>query len=190
MPNRRDGGPRLIGWDGTRVVPWAPDRSLVLAHFHRYRWARDLALGRIALDVGCGEGYGPAILNESAASVFGVDSDGGTILHARAAYDCPGLLFEPALANHMVEFEDGRFTLVTAFDLLPHVADQENVVEEIRRVLAGDGILAVSSPREGVHLAPDGGPAPFHERDLKPEELRRLVGRQFEHVALFGQVVE
>ena len=45
-------------------------------HWHRYCAVAKLAHGRIVLDAACGEGYGSALLAQSAASVTGLDVDG------------------------------------------------------------------------------------------------------------------
>ncbi|MHB8233657.1 MAG: hypothetical protein ACYDHT_03295, partial [Solirubrobacteraceae bacterium] len=73
--DRRAGAPRLIEWTGERCVPWAPDVQVVYEHMHRYLWAAQLVQGKRVLDLGSGEGFGAAILGDTATQVVGVDVD-------------------------------------------------------------------------------------------------------------------
>ena len=91
--SRRAGAPRLIEWTGERCVPWAPDVQVVYQHFHRYLWAAQLVSGRRVLDLGSGEGFGAAILSDSASQVVGVDIDEVTVEHSRLNYTGPNLEF-------------------------------------------------------------------------------------------------
>src|SRR3954463_13039175 len=83
MALRRGGAPRLIDWTGERCVPWAPDVQVVYEHLHRYLWAAQLVGGWRVLDLGSGEGFGSALLAETAASVVGLDVDRRTVEHAQ-----------------------------------------------------------------------------------------------------------
>ena len=60
-----------LTFTGERFVPGI-EGEIVYEHVHRYAFARRYAAGRRVLDVACGEGYGSAILAETAASVTGV----------------------------------------------------------------------------------------------------------------------
>ena len=52
---------------------------------------RDLVAGRTVLEVGCGEGYGTALLAAAADVIVGIDYDALTMAHARATYPRRGL---------------------------------------------------------------------------------------------------
>ena len=66
---------RLLEWTGERCVPWVDDLQVLYEHLHRYFFAADLAEGKRVLDLGCGEGYGSAILAERAKDVLGIELD-------------------------------------------------------------------------------------------------------------------
>ncbi len=93
----RAGAPRLIEWTGERCVPWSPDVQVVYEHLHRYLWAAQLVEGRRVLDLASGEGFGAAILAESAASVIGIDTDQRTVDHSQLNY-----------GGGQIEFRHGR----------------------------------------------------------------------------------
>ena len=186
MNSRAGQTARLIEWTGERCVPWAPDVQLIYEHYHRYLWAQPLVAGRRVLDLGSGEGFGPAILAESAATVVGVDIDPLTVEHARLNYDVEGLEFREGSAADLAEFADGSFDVVVAFELIEHVPEQEDVLGEVTRTLAPGGLLVLSTAdRRTYHAAT--GENPFHERELTLDELRDLIGRRFANVRVFNQ---
>lgn len=184
---RRAAAPRLIEWTGERCVPWAPDVQVVYEHFHRYLWAAQVVGGRKVLDLGSGEGFGTAILADSAGHVVGVDIDERTVEHSRLNYAGANVEFQVGSALDLSAFETGSFGAVVAFEIIEHVRDQEQVVAEVSRLLADDGILVMSTPDRRIYSEITGQHNPFHERELGLEEFLELLGSQFEHVAAWGQ---
>jgi GT2 family glycosyltransferase/SAM-dependent methyltransferase len=184
---RRAGAPRLIEWTGERCVPWAPDVQVVYEHLHRYLWAARLVGGRRVLDLGSGEGFGAAILAESAAHVVGVDIDARTVEHSRLNYGTANLEFHAGSALDLSSFEAGSFGAVVAFEIIEHVRDQERVLAEVVRLLADDGILVISTPDRRLYSEASGQHNPFHERELGLEEFGELLEAHFPHVAIWGQ---
>jgi GT2 family glycosyltransferase/SAM-dependent methyltransferase/glycosyltransferase involved in cell wall biosynthesis len=184
---RRAAAPRLIDWTGERCVPWAKDPQVVYEHFHRYLWAARVVSGRRVLDLGSGEGFGAAILAESAAHVIGVDIDERTVEHSKLNYAAANLEFLVGTALDLSAYDAGSFEAVVAFEIIEHVLDQERVFVEIARVLADDGLLAISTPDRRTYSEVSGRINPFHERELGQEEFLTLIGEQFANVAVWGQ---
>src|SRR5205823_1362564 len=133
--------PRLIEWTGERCVPWGPDVQVVYEHFLRYRWAAEIVSGRRVLDLASGEGFGAAILAESAESVVGVDIDEQTVEHSRLNYDGPAIDFQVGDARDLSGFEVASFGAVVAFEMIEHVDEHARVLDEITRVLEPGGLL-------------------------------------------------
>ncbi len=184
---RRAAAPRLIEWTGERCVPWAPDVQVVYEHFHRYLWASDLVRGRRTLDLGSGEGFGAALLSESAERVVGIDVDELTVEHSRLNYAGPSLEFHVGTAVDLSRFDDGSFGAVVAFEIIEHVREQERVLGEIARVLDDDGLLVISTPDRRAYGEARTEPNPFHARELSFEEFLDLLGSHFPHMAAWGQ---
>jgi GT2 family glycosyltransferase/SAM-dependent methyltransferase len=184
---RRAGAPRLVEWTGERCVPWAPDVQVIYEHYHRYMWAAALAEGKRVLDLGSGEGFGSAILAETAAHVTGIDVDAVTVEHSQLNYRAPNLEFGQRSALALEELDAGSFDAVIAFELIEHVKDHEGVMRGIAHVLAPDGLLVISTPDRRTYRAATGLQNPFHERELTEPELRALLDAHFPHVRLFGQ---
>jgi ubiquinone/menaquinone biosynthesis C-methylase UbiE len=103
--------------------------------------------GDRALDVGCGEGQFTAALAAAGASVVGVDVAEAALDRARRFH--PGLHFTLVGIDEPLPFEDNRFTLVWASEVIEHVADTARWLSEVRRVLVPSGRLLVTTPAHG-----------------------------------------
>jgi SAM-dependent methyltransferase len=187
MPPRRPGAPQLIEWTGERLVPWARDAQVAYEHFHRYLWAQPLVADRRVLDLASGEGFGSALLADTARSVTGIDIDERTIEHSRQSYVAPNLDFRVASATDLSGVADGAFDAVVAFEMIEHVADQEVVLAEVARVLAPGGLLIISTPERQAYSADRDYVNPFHARELTQAEFAALLRSRFSSIALFAQ---
>jgi SAM-dependent methyltransferase len=167
---------------GERLVPDLQHGEVVHAeHLARYRFTAQLAPSKRVLDAACGEGYGSRILVDAgAASVTGVDVDEQTVDHARSRY--PGAEFHVADVTSL-PFEDGSFDLIVSFETIEHVPEPERVLAELRRVLAADGLLVISTPNKHQYLVEN----EFHEREFTHEEFVAVLGGLFPSVQLVLQ---
>ncbi len=157
---------------------------LAAEHLARYDWAAALAADRRVLDAGCGVGYGSTLLARGGAqAVVGVDSSEDALAVARAELDEASLSFECADLRQLPH-PDGSFGLVVCFEVVEHIADVEQVLSELTRVLADDGLLAVSTPNRDRNVPGN----PHHVHELVPEELHELLARHLPEVRLARQV--
>ena len=184
---QRAGAPRLIEWTGERCVPWAPDIQVVYEHFHRYLWARELARGLRVLDLGSGEGFGAAILSDTAEEVVGLDIDERSVTHAELNWAGNGLSFIRGTAADLSAFDADSFDLVVAFEVIEHVSEQDVVLAEVSRVLKPEGVLLSSTPDRDVYGAENPTPNPFHVKELSRREFEALLKAEFSNVRLFAQ---
>ena len=184
MSAPRDPQPGDAGVEATgeRLVPERQHGELVHAeHLVRYRLAAQLAHSRRVLDAACGEGYGTAMLAAAEASeAVGVDVDEPTIAHAAKRY--PGASFSVGDLTAL-PFGDGRFDLVVSFETIEHVKEPERALDELRRVLADDGVLLISTPNKHRYLVEN----EFHEREFTHEEFVELLSARFPVVELLLQ---
>ncbi|HMD57218.1 MAG TPA: glycosyltransferase [Solirubrobacteraceae bacterium] len=186
---RRAGAPRLIEWTGERCVPWTPDIQVAYEHLHRYMWAAELVDGRRVLDLGSGEGFGASILADRAAEVVGVDIDERTVEHAALNWSSEKVSFLHGSALELGAFEDASFGAVVTFEVIEHLEEHDRLLAEIRRVLADDGLLIISTPDRSMYSDADQRENPFHRRELSGEEFRSLLHASFANVGLWGQQV-
>lgn len=142
--------------------------------------ACELANGRRVLDIACGEGYGSNLLANHASEVIGVDNDRLTIKHAKRKYRRANLRFTQGLCS-AIPLEDGSIDLVVSFETMEHVREQEQFLNEVRRVLVSDGILIISSPDKVEYGLASAEPNPFHQKELNHAELEALLASRFKH---------
>ncbi len=181
---------RRIEWTGERCVPWTDDLQVVYEHYHRYALAARFTAGARVLDLACGEGFGPALLGAGAREVVGVDIDPQTVEHAAAHYQRDNLHFT---VGSMIDPQllDGAqpFDVITCFEALEHVEDQDTLVAVVRRLLAPGGLFLTSTPDVAVYSHEHGNDNPYHVRELTEPEFRALLGGSFGHVAILRQNV-
>ncbi len=155
-------------------------------HLVAYRMAGELAEGKRVIDVGCGEGYGPALLAVSAVDVLGVDITPEVIRHARACYGAPNLSFEVMDVNSL-DVPDGSLDLAVSLQVIEHLTDESGYIEEIARVLRPDGTALITTPnRLTISPGSDAPINPFHLREYAPEEFRSELARHFGRVKVSG----
>jgi len=177
----------VLPFTGERFTPECV-REIAYEHWHRYAWACSVVKDKVVLDAACGEGYGSALLAQSAASVIGVDVDADTIAHARQRYARDGLRFECSdclqlpLANHSVD-------VVVSLETLEHLSDHDGLLREFRRVLKPDGLLVLSSPDRQQYSEASGYDNPFHAKELNREEFEALLAAHFAHWRVLAQTL-
>lgn len=139
-------------------------------HVNRYKWAAScLEEGDAVLDVGCGSGYGDAILMGKASSVVGVDKEKEAIDYAKNAlrerkenrirYIQKDILHGIAA--------DG-FSAAVCLEMIEHVdrEDQMIVLNNIYLALNPGGLLLISTPRKGTEALTE-----FHKHELTREDF-------------------
>lgn len=159
----------------------AEDRLILAAHEKAYRFAAGFVVGKRVLDFGCGVGYGTRILAEQAAQVVGVDVSAEAISAARGERAASNVRFDvlPHGLPHL-PFADRSVDVVTCFHVLEHVVAETELMAEMARVVALDGVVVLSTPNARFRLLPFQNPwNRFHVREHTEKSLRRLVGRDF-----------
>lgn len=172
---------------GERYMPEF-DGDWTLEHTHRYLLACELARGKTVLDIACGEGYGSRMLADVAKSVSGVDISGETIERAAKKYPHPTLAFIQGSVT-AIPLPDASIDLVTSFETIEHLAEQESMLREIRRVLRPDGVLIISSPDKRQYSDLTGYNNEYHVKELYRDEFVDLLKRHFNHMRMLGQRV-
>ena len=153
-------------------------------------WAGDIRdlrplAGKSALDVGCGAGLLCEPLARLGADVTGVDAAPENTAAAAIHAERTGLDIR-YMAGELASHDIGRFDLVTAMEVIEHVADKQAFANELAARLASGGLMVLSTPNrtvrsralmigaaEGIGLIPRG----THHWDdfITPEELGELL---------------
>jgi SAM-dependent methyltransferase len=147
--------------------------------FRRHEAAYEALLphlrGQLVLEIGCGEGYGAALLAAVARRVIGLDYDELTVEHAAATY--PQATFVRANLAALPVCESA-FDAVASLQVIEHVWDHEHFLSECARALRPGGMLIVTTPNRLTFSAgPDAPANPFHAQEFVADELVGLVER-------------
>jgi ubiquinone/menaquinone biosynthesis C-methylase UbiE len=174
-----------LEWTGERLTTTAPVQVEV-EHLHRYCLARELCRNRDVLDVAAGEGYGTALLAQTALTVTGVEISPEAVAHASQAYRLPNLRFCEGDARS-IPLADASVDVVVSFETIEHFYEHDVFLAEVRRVLRPGGLLIVSSPDRDLYSPPESPANPFHRRELSKQEFEDLLKAHFAHVRVLGQ---
>ena len=119
-------------------------RERIDQHWDADERGRTPLAGKTALDVGCGAGLLAEPLARLGATVTGIDAAPELIEAAQAHAAAMGLAVDYRAAA--VETLDGQFDLVTALEVIEHVADPAAFVRSLAARLAPGGLLILSTP--------------------------------------------
>jgi len=178
----------VIEFTGERVIPGEVSDDLWAEHAARYAFALRYAHHCRALDVGCGSGYGVAEIAGRARSAVGIDSSQEAVAYAQSHYNSPHIRFLQASAASL-PFADRSFELITAFEVIEHLAAWPDFLREAARVLHERGVFLVSTPNKLYYTQSRGehGPNPFHVHEFEFEEFHDALSRHFSSVVIFLQ---
>jgi SAM-dependent methyltransferase len=170
---------------GERTLPDVPAENYWFRrHLVVYEWIAERCRGLDVVDMACGEGYGAQVLARRAARVTGVDANPEAHDHARLKYTRPGVRFVRDLVERYAEPCDAIVFLQT----IEHLEDPTAVLSHFRELLRPGGTAYVSTPNV-LTLAPPGAERsenPWHVREYRPDEFRRLCEESFGRVEMLG----
>ncbi|MBU9301182.1 glycosyltransferase [Burkholderia multivorans] len=176
----------MLDFTGERFIP-TEQGEIRYEHMHRYGWVLDVVSGKDVLDIACGEGYGSSLLAKSARSVVGVDIDPKTVAHASQRYAGEGNLRFVAGSASSIPLVDSSIDVVVSFETIEHLAEQHEMLTEIRRVLKPNGMVVISSPNKKVYSDDRDYHNEFHVKELYFDEFDALLREHFPSIRYFGQ---
>ena len=160
-------------------------RDQIDQHWQADECSRTPLAGKRALDVGCGAGLLTEPLARLGAAVIGVDASPEVIAVARDHAERMGLKIDYRAGD--VQELDGQFDLITAMEVIEHVADPAAFVKALAKRLAPDGLLVMSTPNatrwskllmitvgEGLGQIPRG--THEFEKFVAPDRMKVLLG--------------
>ena len=194
MANRADLD--LATADGQdRYVPSETRDILSAGHEGVYEWAvaNLVREGTRFLDLGCGTGYGAALVAGAGGTYDGADGSPAAIDYARANYAGPGVRFFVAdlMERLPAELEPRSFDVVFSSEVLEHVDDPFAFVGTMVDFLRDDGTAFVGTPnrRWSKDNMPNGSLlAVSHVMEFTPPALVALLRTGFHEVTLMHRV--
>jgi ubiquinone/menaquinone biosynthesis C-methylase UbiE len=159
------------------------DRTRREFHLDRYRFASARVAGSRVLDCASGTGYGIRYLIETgkAASGIGVEIDTQAVEYALQRHRVQGAAFVCASGDCM-PLPDACVDVVTSFETIEHVADDERLIDEFHRVLRPNGLLFISTPNHWPLAV-----SPYHVREYDKNSFLKVLDRYFHCLELYNQ---
>jgi 2-polyprenyl-6-hydroxyphenyl methylase/3-demethylubiquinone-9 3-methyltransferase len=160
-------------------------RQAIDAHWHGDASAIRPLAGKRAFDVGCGAGLLCEPLTRLGAAVTGIDAAQENIAAARVHAAGSGLAVE-YICGDVAELGLTGFDLVTALEVIEHVADKDAFIAALAHALAPGGLMVLSCPNRTAAsrvLLVEGAerlgaiPRGTHHWDdfIMPDELNELL---------------
>jgi SAM-dependent methyltransferase len=155
-----------------------------MRHLFAYECALERTPGGLALDLGCGGGYGSGIMGRK-CHVVGVDADAAVAASAKSDYG-GGCAFVCA-RTEALPFIDGAFDAVVSLQVIEHMSDEKAYLSEAKRVLKQEGVFVVSTPNRQTRLIDGERPwNRFHVREYNSLTLEHALKRFFRQVTILG----
>lgn len=174
-----------LKWTGERMVDNVQLSKGIVEHLHRYALSTELIKDKIVLDIACGEGYGSNILAKKAKYVFGIDISPEAIEHSSRKYRKENLKYIEGSALS-IPLENNSVDVVVSFETLEHLTQQDEMLQEFRRVLKEDGLLIISTPEKENYSKTDPF-NPYHLKELSLKEFQDLLAKYFNYVKIAHQ---
>ncbi len=180
----REGKWSLFECSKCNVQFWMPFKNPGIVHYERNYIVRDTLKPKIlygyhkkflktyekfsvcgkVLDLGCGTGDLIAILKQKGCKVWGVDLDKNAINFAKKYFKLENVY--PISCEEFFTLENiPRFDLITAFELLEHLDNPLNFLQNIKNLLKKEGIAVISTPSR-ERILPNLWPADFPPHHL------------------------
>lgn len=182
--NQPEGVPPLE-LTGERTLPDVPEENYWFRrHLIVYRWIAERVSGRRVVDMACGEGYGTAVMAESAAHVTGVDANPEAYEHAKAKYERGNV----SIVRDLVETYREPADVVVFLQTIEHVQDAAGVLRHFASMLEPGGEVYVSTPNLLTLAGPGAEKSenPWHVKEYRADEFRELCGEAFDDVEIYG----
>lgn len=164
-----------------QLIPGRDSDYWLEFHLSFYRFAEQLCGGRV-LDIGCGYGYGSNHLAAIADEVVGVDYHAPAVDFAREHYRRDNLTFLRHDANEPLPFEDDSFDLIVSSEVLEHIRNQRELLNEVKRVGKKGKFVIFKTPQSADGAEDDN---PHHHHTFTYEEFEALFKETFTKANIF-----
>ncbi len=186
----RDSGKVTAGQIGERMIDTERWRSeiehvLYLEHRFTYEWIKPRCKGYDVVEVGCGLGYGTALIAESASRVQAFETDRELVrqLEARMTGNVSFELYD----GYRLPLPSESCDLCFSSHVIEYVADAGRFLGEHCRVVRPGGTVIAVTPNAATRLLPGQKPwNPYHLKEYTAKELEDAVALIFREQQVLG----
>ncbi len=154
------------------------DNVIYQRHLVAYNEAAKLIKGNV-LEVGCGEGYGIAILAPKAEEYVAIDKFQTSL--DQYEHQFPHLSFTQTSVPPL-KYPDNHFDYIVSFQVIEHIEEDVRLIEEMSRVLKPGGVMVMTTPNIKMSLTRN----PWHIREYTVQELTNILRKYFSDVNMKG----
>ena len=167
---------------------WHDDPKRLLFMLARYKFVSKMLAGkRRVLEVGCGDGFGARIVQQSVGALTAVDVEPLFVEDIRRRMD-PSRPFEVALHDILERPYDGEFDAAYSLDVLEHIpTDQEaRFVDHVKASLTERGVFIVGMPSLESQAYASPASRIGHVNCKSGDAFKAEMEEHFENVFLFS----
>lgn len=178
-----------MDFTGERLIPGDSEhQELFYEHIARYLFACQFVEGKKVLEIGCGAGYGSALLVSSGAfSVLALDNSAEAIKYAQQNYSRENIEYRICeFPEKYADDSNDLFDVIVSLEVLEHVKKQEEFLKRASKLLSPDGLLIISTPN-AENKSTDKQPNPYHVKELNRTQLKDLLLLFFPNIKILGQ---
>jgi ubiquinone/menaquinone biosynthesis C-methylase UbiE len=159
-------------------------RDILIRNRARYEFVKPFVTGHL-LDIGCGRGYGFDVVQDAAESCTGVDVAPAFLREAHERY--PSIALLEAMGNKL-PFQDKSFDTIISFEVIEHIEEDADFLQEIARISRPGALIAISTPNRIISSGNSATPLnKFHVREYIAGDFMRLLNSVFTQIEIFGQ---
>lgn len=154
----------------------------------RYNYAANYVSGKDVLDLGCGKGSGSYLLLDHGTKRLWCIDDYFKNIYVAQQRDKNGMIKFLCMDANFMGLHNNSFDIVVAFEVIEHLEDDKNFLQEIKRILKTQGILLLSTPNKNITSPGRSKPYnKFHKREYQLDEIKELCSQYFTQVNVLGQ---
>jgi len=160
-------------------------RDIIVRNLARYKFVNPYIQGR-TLEIGCGRGYGLAVIRSRCTLFVGLDVSMLFLRDARA--DLPEQILIQA-DGRKIPFREACFDTIIAFEVIEHIRNDVAFLAGLKRLASQEAKIIISTPNRLIASGDAKKPLDrFHVREYTAFEFQDLLERFFSHVVVYGQM--
>ena len=154
------------------------DINNYLNHCKFYKFAAQFVRNKRVADIGCGSGYGCAILKQNGAIlVSGADISKQAIRFAKKQYS-EFADFTIQGITDLKEYPNGSFDIVISSEVLEHIKEyrmEQRAMKQLKRITKENGLLIIGTPNSEM----------LEDLGFSFDEINSLLSKNFQQFCIF-----